>query len=82
MLMTLIAIAFQRQPKLLLKPKTVATTLFYLAASEMVEGFAGLSLIDGKGRNKRITEWDRRYGMWRSVSARGNEVVVDYERNR
>lgn len=82
MIITLILIAFRRQPKLSLEPDTIAATLCLLADSTILERFDGLGLVilSTKQRDEMISGLGLRYALYRTNAEDGNtRIVVDVE---
>jgi hypothetical protein len=51
------------KPGLLNKPTTIAAVLIMICGSRMVESFRGLGAVDGKERDRRITDMGGSYGF-------------------
>jgi hypothetical protein len=64
MLLTLVAIAFHKEPALPFKPNTIAACLYLLSFSSLPSRLEGLATLDTKARNRAIRKLDLRYGMW------------------
>lgn len=81
MILTLLAIAFHRQPKLPFKPNTIGAVLYFLCDSSLPERFEGMATWDGKLRNRRIREMEGVYGMWVKNTAQGGAgtITIDVE---
>lgn len=81
MVITLIALAFRRQPNLPLKPSSIAAVLSLLCWSSMPARFGDLAMMSERKRNKRIDEMNVRYGIGGLRDDNG-QVVVGIEVDR
>jgi hypothetical protein len=72
MLITLVGIAFHKQPVLPFKLDTIAAVMYYLSSSSIPAGLKGTETLDTRSRNRAIREMELRYGMW----TRGMDGVV------
>ena len=84
MIITLICLVFQKEPKLPFRVNTIGGILCYLSSSSLLKRWNGLVFLDTRRRNERIREMGGRYGIWRG-EVEGMEgtpvVVIDVERN-
>ena len=83
MIVLLAAVVFWRQPRLALRPNTIAAVLCYLAGPSIPERFEGIVELDGRERDRRVCELDLKFGMWLNESSGLKDMgVIDVESSR
>lgn len=80
MLGLLAGVAFRRESRLALRPKTIAAVLCYLARSSVPERFEGMVGLSEEERNRRVCELGLEYRMWVDESSELKDMgVIDLE---
>ena len=64
MLGLLAAVVFRREPRLALRPSSIAAVLCYLAPSSVPERFEGMLGLSEEERNRRVCELGLQYRLW------------------